>query len=99
MKSCASSRASRCYFSQGRSGAIAAPVSKFRSEPAPAAIQDYQQLMNVRLDEVVRQLARQPLLFQPGTKWSYSSPGIEIQIGTRPRRDPGLPAVDERAAR
>jgi CubicO group peptidase (beta-lactamase class C family) len=34
--------------------------------------------MNVRLDEVVRQLARQPLLFQPGTQWSYSSPGIEI---------------------
>jgi CubicO group peptidase (beta-lactamase class C family) len=26
----------------------------------------------------VRQLARQPLLFQPGTQWSYSSPGIEI---------------------
>ena len=34
--------------------------------------------MNVPLDEVVRQLARQPLLFQPGTQWSYSSPGIEI---------------------
>jgi CubicO group peptidase (beta-lactamase class C family) len=26
----------------------------------------------------VRELAKQPLLFQPGTKWSYSSPGIEI---------------------
>ena len=47
-------------------------------DAAPAAIHDYPQLMNVRLDEVVRQLARQPLLFQPGTQWSYSSPGIEI---------------------
>jgi len=47
-------------------------------DPAPAAIHDYPQLMNVPLDEVVRQLARQPLLFQPGTHWSYSSPGIEI---------------------
>jgi CubicO group peptidase (beta-lactamase class C family) len=47
-------------------------------DTAPAAIHDYPQLMNVPLDEVVRQLARQPLLFQPGTQWSYSSPGIEI---------------------
>ena len=47
-------------------------------DAAPAAIHDYPQSMNVPLDEVVRQLARQPLLFQPGTKWSYSSPGIEI---------------------
>ena len=47
-------------------------------DPAPAAIHDYQQLMNVPLAEVVRQLAKQPLLFQPGTQWSYSSPGIEI---------------------
>lgn len=47
-------------------------------DAAPAAIHDYPQLMNVPLDEVVRQLARQPLLFQPGTQWSYSSPGIEI---------------------
>ena len=47
-------------------------------DPAPPAIRDYQQLMNVPLEEVVRQLARQPLLFQPGTQWSYSSPGIEI---------------------
>jgi CubicO group peptidase (beta-lactamase class C family) len=45
---------------------------------APAAIHDYMQLLNVPLDEVVRQLAKQPLLFQPGTQWSYSSPGIEI---------------------
>ena len=47
-------------------------------DPAPAAIHGYPQLMNVPLDEVVRQLARQPLLFQPGSQWSYSSPGIEI---------------------
>jgi CubicO group peptidase (beta-lactamase class C family) len=47
-------------------------------DPAPAAIHDYPQLMNVPLDEVVRQVAKQPLLFQPGTQWSYSSPGIEI---------------------
>jgi CubicO group peptidase (beta-lactamase class C family) len=47
-------------------------------DPAPAAVHDYPQLMNVPLEEVVRQLAKQPLLFQPGTQWSYSSPGIEI---------------------
>jgi CubicO group peptidase (beta-lactamase class C family) len=47
-------------------------------DAAPAAIHDYPQMMNVPLDEVVRHLARQPLLFQPGTQWSYSSPGIEI---------------------
>ena len=47
-------------------------------DAAPSAIHDYPQLMNVPLEEVVRHLARQPLLFQPGTQWSYSSPGIEI---------------------
>jgi CubicO group peptidase (beta-lactamase class C family) len=47
-------------------------------DSAPAAIHDYPQLMNVPLDEVVRQIAKEPLLFQPGTQWSYSSPGIEI---------------------
>jgi CubicO group peptidase (beta-lactamase class C family) len=47
-------------------------------DAAPATIHDYPQLMNVPLGDVVRQLARQPLLFQPGTEWSYSSPGIEI---------------------
>jgi CubicO group peptidase (beta-lactamase class C family) len=47
-------------------------------DAAPASIHDYPQLMNVPLADVVRELARQPLLFQPGTKWSYSSPGIEI---------------------
>ena len=46
--------------------------------PAPAEIKDYPQLMNTPLAEVVRHLAKTPLLFQPGTQWSYSSPGIEI---------------------
>ena len=46
--------------------------------PGPPAIRDYPQTMSVPLDEVVKQLAKQPLLFQPGTQWSYSSPGIEI---------------------
>ena len=46
--------------------------------PAPAEIKDYPQLMNTPLAEVVRHLAKTPLLFQPSTQWSYSSPGIEI---------------------
>ena len=46
--------------------------------PGPPGIQDYSQTMSVPLDEVVRALAKRPLLFQPGTQWSYSSPGIEI---------------------
>jgi CubicO group peptidase (beta-lactamase class C family) len=45
---------------------------------APAAIHDYPQLMNVPLADVVKHLAQQQLLFQPGTQWSYSSAGIEI---------------------
>ena len=48
------------------------------TDAAPAEIKDYQHAMNVPLDEVVRQLAKEPLLFQPGTAWSYSSAGIEI---------------------
>ncbi len=48
------------------------------TDAAPADIKDYRQLMNVPLDEVVRQLAREPLNFQPGTQWSYSSAGIEV---------------------
>jgi len=46
--------------------------------PGPPGIRDYAQTMSVPLEEVVKALARQPLLFQPGTQWSYSSPGIEI---------------------
>ena len=45
---------------------------------APAEIRDYMQSLNVPLAEVVKHLAKTPLLFQPGTQWSYSSPGIEI---------------------
>jgi CubicO group peptidase (beta-lactamase class C family) len=48
------------------------------TDTAPSAISDYQHAMNVPLDEVVRRLARERLLFQPGTAWSYSSAGIEI---------------------
>ena len=48
------------------------------TDAAPADIKDYRQLMNVPLDEVVRKLAKEPLLFQPGTAWSYSSAGIEV---------------------
>ncbi len=47
-------------------------------EPGPPPIQDYAQTLRVPLDEVVKQLAKQPLLFQPGTQWSYSSPSFEI---------------------
>jgi CubicO group peptidase (beta-lactamase class C family) len=48
------------------------------TDAAPAAISEYQHDMNVPLDEVVRRLAKERLLFQPGTAWSYSSAGIEI---------------------
>lgn len=48
------------------------------TDAAPAAISDYQHAMNVPLGEVVGQLAKEQLLFQPGTAWSYSSAGIEI---------------------
>jgi CubicO group peptidase (beta-lactamase class C family) len=48
------------------------------TDTAPAAISEYQHDMNVPLDEVVRRLAKERLLFQPNTAWSYSSAGIEI---------------------
>jgi CubicO group peptidase (beta-lactamase class C family) len=44
----------------------------------PNEIKGYSQQMNIPLADLVRVFARQPLLFQPGTKWSYSSPGIDI---------------------
>jgi CubicO group peptidase (beta-lactamase class C family) len=47
-------------------------------DSAPESIRDYPQLMNASLADVVKEWAKQPLLFQPGTHWSYSSPGIEI---------------------
>ncbi len=47
-------------------------------DAAPAEIKDYNQQMNIPLADLVKVYARQPLLFQPGTRWSYSSPGIDI---------------------
>ncbi len=47
-------------------------------DTAPNEIKDYNQQMNIPLADLVRVYARQPLLFQPGTQWSYSSPGIDI---------------------
>jgi CubicO group peptidase (beta-lactamase class C family) len=44
----------------------------------PNEINGYSQKMNVPLADLVRVFARQPLLFQPGTRWSYSSPGIDV---------------------
>jgi CubicO group peptidase (beta-lactamase class C family) len=44
----------------------------------PSEIRDYFTKMNIPLAELVKIYARQPLLFQPGTHWSYSSPGIDI---------------------
>ncbi len=57
---------------------LLAHTAGIQDYPGPPAIRDYAQTMSVPLDEVVKQLAKQPLLFQPGTQWSYSSPGIEI---------------------
>lgn len=47
-------------------------------DDAPPEISDYQHAMNVPLDEVVKHIAQQKLLFQPGTAWSYTSGGIEV---------------------
>lgn len=47
-------------------------------DATPNEIKGYSQAMNIPLADLVRVFARQPLLFQPGTKWSYSSPGIDI---------------------
>jgi CubicO group peptidase (beta-lactamase class C family) len=47
-------------------------------DEAPAEIADYQHAMNVSLDEVVKHIAKEKLLFQPGTAWSYTSGGIEV---------------------
>ncbi len=44
----------------------------------PADIKDYNQRMDIPLAELMKTFGRQPLLFQPGTHWSYSSPGIDI---------------------
>jgi CubicO group peptidase (beta-lactamase class C family) len=47
-------------------------------DAAPADIRDYNQQMNIPLADLMKTFAKQPLLFQPGTHWSYSSPGIDI---------------------
>lgn len=47
-------------------------------DAAPNEINGYNQKMNIPLADLVRVFARQPLLFQPGTRWSYSSPGIDV---------------------
>jgi CubicO group peptidase (beta-lactamase class C family) len=47
-------------------------------DAAPADIHDYNQRMNIPLADLMKTFAKQPLLFQPGTHWSYSSPGIDI---------------------
>ena len=47
-------------------------------DSAPNEINGYSQKMNIPLADLVKVFARQPLLFQPGTKWSYSSPGIDV---------------------
>jgi CubicO group peptidase (beta-lactamase class C family) len=44
----------------------------------PSEIKGYSQQMNIPLADLVRVFARQPLLFQPSTRWSYSSPGIDV---------------------
>ena len=45
---------------------------------APSEIKNYNQEMNISLADLMPVFARQSLLFQPGTHWSYSSPGIDI---------------------
>ena len=47
-------------------------------DSAPADIRDYNQQMNIPLADLMKTFSKQPLLFQPGSHWSYSSPGIDI---------------------
>jgi CubicO group peptidase (beta-lactamase class C family) len=47
-------------------------------DSAPFEINGYSQKMNIPLADLMKTFAKQPLLFQPGTKWSYSSPGIDV---------------------
>jgi CubicO group peptidase (beta-lactamase class C family) len=47
-------------------------------DSAPYEINGYSQKMNIPLADLMKTFAKQPLLFQPGTKWSYSSPGIDV---------------------
>ncbi len=45
---------------------------------SPYEINGYSQKMNIPLADLMKVFAKQPLLFQPGTRWSYSSPGIDV---------------------
>jgi CubicO group peptidase (beta-lactamase class C family) len=47
-------------------------------DASPYEINGYSQKMNIPLADLMKVFARQPLLFQPGTRWSYSSPGIDM---------------------
>ena len=47
-------------------------------DATPNEVKGYSQQMSTSLADLVRVFARQPLLFQPGTQWSYSSPGIDV---------------------
>jgi CubicO group peptidase (beta-lactamase class C family) len=47
-------------------------------DASPYEINGYSQKMNIPLADLMKVFARQPLLFQPGTRWSYSSPGIDV---------------------
>jgi CubicO group peptidase (beta-lactamase class C family) len=44
----------------------------------PESIKEQYQRMNLTLAEAVSIYSQQPLEFEPGTKWSYSSPGIGV---------------------
>jgi CubicO group peptidase (beta-lactamase class C family) len=47
-------------------------------DASPYEINGYSQKMNIPLGDLMKVFAKQPLLFQPGTRWSYSSPGIDV---------------------
>jgi CubicO group peptidase (beta-lactamase class C family) len=47
-------------------------------DASPYEINSYSQKMNIPLADLMKVFAKQPLLFQPGTRWSYSSPGIDV---------------------
>ena len=44
----------------------------------PASIQEHNQTMNMTLADAMKVFSQQPLEFEPGSKWMYSSPGIGV---------------------
>lgn len=44
----------------------------------PDGFREHNQRMNMTLAEAVRMFSQQPLEFEPGTQWKYSSPGIGV---------------------